>query len=338
MLSSDSVLPYFELSWSILSSFDLLHVVAALLIVPITGVSTLWAVPVVCSAASSIANGLCYIAYYSDASTNSKVLAAAFADMFWLIQEAGLPFYSYDILRRFLQGKSRIIFFSLFWFLIVSTLAFRGAILSQRVLDILSSNTTRQALINKLHIGYFGSLALLEIVSAFFLLRIFVQGKRQTRILPSGRNLFKQLILSTEVRVSSLAILGIGRTITYHFHTTAQSATNLAGELDRFLVACQNYFPVIMLIDLLTTRIANAEDTNSATSAYQRSAAGNPVTIELNRVNNEARKDIDRQTFVRIKPDTDKQSLEDITTPCQKAILKSSTFTVERTDVVVHQV
>lgn len=85
MSSSDSVLPYFELSWSILSTFDLLHVVAALLIVPITGFSTLWAVPVVCSITSAIANGLCYVAYYSDASTNSKVIAAALADIFWLV-------------------------------------------------------------------------------------------------------------------------------------------------------------------------------------------------------------------------------------------------------------
>ncbi|USP74844.1 uncharacterized protein yc1106_02118 [Curvularia clavata] len=338
MSSSDSVLPYFELSWSILSTFDLLHVVAALLIVPITGFSTLWAVPVVCSITSAIANGLCYVAYYSDASTNSKVIAAALADIFWLIQEAGLSFYSYDILRRFLQGKSRIIFFSLFWFLMVSIVAFRTAILSQRVLDILSSSTARQFLINELHIGYFGSLALVETVSAFFLLRIFIQGKRQTRILPSGSSLFKQLILSTEVRVSSLAIIGIGRTITYHFHTTAQSATNLAGQLDRLLVTCVNYFPMIMLIDLLATRIANAEDTSNATSARQRSTKEDPVTIELNRVNNEARKDIDRQTFVRIKPVTDEQNSIDSTTPCQKAILKSSTFTVEREEVGVHQV
>ena len=129
----------------------------------------------------------------------------------------------------------------------VSIVAFRTAILSQRVLDILSSSTARQFLLNELHIGYFGSLALVETVSAFFLLRIFIQGKRQTRILPSGSSLFKQLILSTEVRVSSLAIIGIGRTITYHFHTTAQSATNLAGQLDRFLTTCVNYFPLIML-------------------------------------------------------------------------------------------
>lgn len=91
-------------------------------------------------------------------------------------------------------------------------------------------------------------------------------------------------------------------------------------------------------IDLLATRIANAEDTSNATSAHQRSSKGDPVTIELNRVNNEARKDIDRQTFVRIKPITDKQSSIGSTTPCQKAILKSSTFTVERAEVVVHQV
>ena len=88
----------------------------------------------------------------------------------------------------------------------------------------------------------------------------------------------------------------------------------------------------------MATRIANAEDTSSATSAYQRSAKGDPVTIELNRVNNEARKDIDRQTFVRIKPVTDEQNSIDSTTPCQKAILKSSTFTVEREEVGVHQV
>lgn len=91
-------------------------------------------------------------------------------------------------------------------------------------------------------------------------------------------------------------------------------------------------------IDLLSTRIANAEGTSNATSAHQRSTKGDPVTIELNRVNNEARKDIDRQTFVRIEPIPAEQSSMDSTIPCQKAILKSSTFTVERTEVAVHPV
>ena len=265
-MSTGGALPvYFELSWAILSSFSLLNVVAGFLIVGITGFSSLWVVPVVCSTASAIANGLCYIAYYSDYSLNSRLPAAILADIFWCIQEAGLSFYSYQILRRFLRGRSRIIFLSLFWTLMASIFSFRLTILISRAQDLIGGGNSRQYLINHLHNGYFGSIAIVEILSSIFLLRIFAEGKRSSQVLATGNNLFKQLtsmqwiplhsshplincrIVSTELRVSSLALVGIGRAVAYSFQVEAQSATSVASQFDRFFFTLENYFPVVML-------------------------------------------------------------------------------------------
>ena len=82
---SSAVPIYFELSWSILSSIGLLNVFAGFLVVAITNLSLLSAVPIVISAACAIANGLCYYAFYADYPIPSQVAAGVFADLFWLV-------------------------------------------------------------------------------------------------------------------------------------------------------------------------------------------------------------------------------------------------------------
>jgi hypothetical protein len=76
---------YFETSWSILSSIGLYNVLIGFLVVGITNLSPVTAVPIIVSAANAIADGLCYYAFYAKNPTAPTAVAAAFADLFWLV-------------------------------------------------------------------------------------------------------------------------------------------------------------------------------------------------------------------------------------------------------------
>lgn len=58
--------------------------------------------------------------------------------------------------------------------------------------------------------------------------------------------LFSYLMRSTEIRLASLALVGVTRAITYSFQNTAQSAEGVAGQLDRFAYSLECLFPVVM--------------------------------------------------------------------------------------------
>lgn len=269
---------YFEESWAILSSIDLVNVLLGFMIIGITTLSPLALVPIITSAAGSIANGMCYYAFYADYSTNSTVAAAAVADIAWLIQEAGMSFYSYLILLRVLDKKSRTIFLGLFWTIMTTLLALRIMILTSRAKDIIAGNTDRQALIDHLHIGYFSCIALVECTSAFFLLRKFASAKRDSMAASSSTGLFHYLMQSTEVRLTILAAIGFSRAITYSFQTTAQSATNVAGQVDRFVYTLECLFPTMMFIDILASRLKVSnhihESSSQSRSHGYKSGAG----------------------------------------------------------------
>jgi len=76
---------YFEESWAILSSIGLISCLIGLMIIGITSLSPVAIVPVVCSVACAIANGMCYYAFYADYSTTPTVIAGATADVAWLV-------------------------------------------------------------------------------------------------------------------------------------------------------------------------------------------------------------------------------------------------------------
>jgi hypothetical protein len=76
---------YFELSWSILSSIGMINVLYGLLIVGITSLNPISAVPIVVSTAGALANGLCYYSAYGHYSPIPTVVAGVFADAFWLV-------------------------------------------------------------------------------------------------------------------------------------------------------------------------------------------------------------------------------------------------------------
>ncbi|GKT94556.1 hypothetical protein Ct61P_12406 [Colletotrichum tofieldiae] len=259
---STSILPvYFELSWSILSTIGAANVLFGLLIIGITSFSQITAVPIISSAAGSIANGLCFYAFYDENhSLKERATASAFADVFWMvqiedfsdrerlqIQEVGLSFYSYTLLRRILKDMMWKIFNTLFWLTVLAIIAIRIMIATSRVRYILRGNTRLQGMVNNLHIGYFGLIASLECLSAFFLLKTFAEVKATSARAALRGGFFKYLMRSTEVRLATLAILGTMRAVTYSFQITAQSATTPASQLDRFAYTLECLFPSVML-------------------------------------------------------------------------------------------
>ncbi|KAL8358873.1 hypothetical protein RB601_008227 [Gaeumannomyces tritici] len=115
-MSSKQIIPlYYELSWAILSTIGLANVLFGLVIVSITSISPATLVPILVSAAAAGANGLRYAAYYHTYDTTLDAVAAALADVLWLIQEAGMSMYSYVMLTRVLTGRARSVFMTLFW-------------------------------------------------------------------------------------------------------------------------------------------------------------------------------------------------------------------------------
>lgn len=89
-MSTVPVVPvYFELSWSILSTIGCANVLFSILVVGITTLSPVAAVPIVTSTACAVANGLCYYAFYEFNDVQSQAIASGFADLMWMV--APLP-------------------------------------------------------------------------------------------------------------------------------------------------------------------------------------------------------------------------------------------------------
>ncbi|KAK1574068.1 uncharacterized protein LY79DRAFT_567046 [Colletotrichum navitas] len=265
---------YFELSWSILSTIGAANVLFGLLVIGITSFSQITVVPIVSSAAGSVANGLCFYAFYDqNHSLKNKATASAFGDVFWMIQEVGLSFYSYALLRKILKDRMWKVFNTLFWATVLVIVAVRIMIAVSRVRYILKGNTRIQDTVNSLHVSYFVLIASLECLSAFFLLKTFTQVKSTSDRAASKAGFFRYLMRSTEVRLATLAVLGTMRAVTYSFQMTAQSATNVASQLDRFAYALECLFPSVMFIDILASKLvftAQGYDPTQSRRSYLR--------------------------------------------------------------------
>ncbi|KAK8035210.1 hypothetical protein PG993_010205 [Apiospora rasikravindrae] len=251
---------YFEHSWAILSSIGLINVCFGFMVIGIVGFPPIATVPIIVSIASALANGLCYFAYYTEYPKTNTIVASAFADVFWLIQEAGLSFYSYSILSKMLYNRTKMAFMLAFWALMLGIVTLRTMILTQRVRYLMgdSSATELQTLINRLHVGYFISIAIVECISSALLLLKFRSARRISvrAALQSGTGvLFSYLMRSTEVRLALLAVIGVTRAVTYSFQATAQSASSVAGQLDRFAYTLECTFPTMLLIDIIASRL-----------------------------------------------------------------------------------
>ncbi|KAK7967216.1 uncharacterized protein PG986_001493 [Apiospora aurea] len=95
---------------TILSSIGLINVCSGFIVIGIVGFPPIATVPIVVSTASALANGLYYLAYYTEYPKTNTIVASASADVFWLIQEAGLSFYSYAILSKMLYKRTKLAF------------------------------------------------------------------------------------------------------------------------------------------------------------------------------------------------------------------------------------
>jgi hypothetical protein len=150
------------------------------------------------------------------------------------------------ILIRVLRGRDLKTFIAMYWSLIACVTTFKIAIAVLRVMDIIEESITRVVLIDHMHIGYFVGIALVEMLSSFFLLRKFFTAQKSSTELNSRVGLFSYLMRSTEIRLGMLTVIGITRSITYSFQTSAQAATAVSGQVDRFVVVLECMFPIIM--------------------------------------------------------------------------------------------
>ena len=128
----------------------------------------------------------------------------------------------------------------------VTIVSFRIGIIVSRVHYIMGGDPALQLVIDNLHIGYFSAIATVESVGAAFLLYTFGKARRTRGRLAIKDSLFTYLSRSTEVRIALLALIGITRAIIRKFQFTAQSATNLPNQLDRFIYLLQCMFPIML--------------------------------------------------------------------------------------------
>ncbi|KAL4868000.1 hypothetical protein BDV12DRAFT_170452 [Aspergillus spectabilis] len=241
---------YFETCWGILSTIGIFLTFASASVICMTNTCALNFVPVVVSVACAFANGLVYYAYYAPGhAENQRLAASIFADLFWLIQESGLSFYSYIILTHILHRRCRTIFLAIFWTLIVSIVAIRVTIAIGRAIQLAENNYASQDIVSRLHIGYFVAIALLESWSSFFLIKSMAKACRSAPRSSSGggSGIFLYLMRSAELRLAALCFIGISRAVTYSSQKKRQSATTTASQVDRFTYTLECLFPIIML-------------------------------------------------------------------------------------------
>ena len=137
----------------------------------------------------------------------------------------------------------------IYWTMIAIITVIRIIIVITRVKYILgnSQESELQDLVDHLHVGYFSSIAVVEIVSSVFLLRRFRTARKFSMRVSLNGAFFSYLMRSTEIRLAMLALIGAGRAVTYSFQDTAQSATTVASQLDRFAYTLECMFPTMML-------------------------------------------------------------------------------------------
>ncbi|OHF00495.1 hypothetical protein CORC01_04245 [Colletotrichum orchidophilum] len=257
---------YFETSWAILSTIGLANTLFGFIVAGITAFSPVSLIPIVVSIAGSIANGLCYYSFYADYPILNTAVASGVADVMWMIQESGISFYSYAILTRVLCSRDRIIFKSLFWVALGAIFILRMMILVSRVKILVNGESDLMPTINDLHVGYFSCLAVLECLSAFFLLRKFAAAKSISQGASTASALFQHLMRSTEIRLAILALIGVTRAVTYFFQPAVQQARTVAGQIDRFVYTLECMFPVMIFIDILASRLVYEQSTHENSS------------------------------------------------------------------------
>lgn len=146
-----------------------------------------------------------------------------------------------------MYGRDLRIFRMLFWAFMLAILVLRTLIAVYRARGILHPELASRNLINNFHTAYFTSIALVECVSAYFLLRKLASARRSLRQASLHSSIFSHLMRSTETRVATLALIGAARAVTYYFQPSGQRASSVANQIDRFIYTLECMFPVMML-------------------------------------------------------------------------------------------
>ncbi|GJP89799.1 putative Tyrosyl-tRNA synthetase [Aspergillus niger] len=264
------LLPYFESSVAVLSTIGVCLTGISLWAIAITRFSPLHAVPLCTSIACAVANGLCYYAFYTTSAPLPEAIASVFADIFWLLQEAGLPLYSYQILVHMLHGRARCFYKSTFWTALSMVVVIRVAIATMRAIQILDGSVPLTRAINFLHIGYFSSIAIAETYSSVLLIGFLRKAYRTALIVSSMRPVLRYLLWSTEVRLSGLCLVGIVRAATYPFQLVEQHAVNIPNQIDRFVYSLECLFPVLLIIDIVVPKDRGASELHKIISVSSR--------------------------------------------------------------------
>ncbi|KAF4426694.1 hsp90 co-chaperone cdc37 protein [Fusarium austroafricanum] len=260
--------PFMETNLGVVSVIGLNNICVGLIVAGIVGkVSFVLLVPIITSVGCTLGSGLCYYAWGSDYPVVNRAVAAVFSGVAWMIQEAGLPFYGYGILVPILCGIERIIFLTIFWGLMVVILFCRLAVVTLDTRYILRNDPSpvtlalHSTLTNRLHFAYFPPIAMAEILSAVFLLMKFRRTLRASKSGGlGGGKLYRYLMRSTEIRVASLAIIGITRSITFSFRLTV-GPYRAVTQIDFFMYILESLYPIIMFrhypnsIDILASRL-----------------------------------------------------------------------------------
>ncbi|KAJ6436580.1 Sugar transporter STL1 [Purpureocillium lavendulum] len=239
---------YFQRSWAILSTMGLVNFLLGFMVLGITGRCRIAAVPMVVSAAGALANGLCVVAFIDPHPFYASMTALVFCDIFWMVEEVGLTFYGYIILRHVsLFHHNRATIDITFWSLVLVVIALRFAILSCDIRNFLNpSNEGLVDTVYRLQIGYFSAIALIEGLTAAFLLKSFCTIQKGSANAGLRTSLIRHLIRSTEVRVTILCLISITRTITSIFLVPTLGRASFASQFDRFVIVLEVMFPIIM--------------------------------------------------------------------------------------------
>lgn len=150
------------------------------------------------------------------------------------------------ILARVLPRQDKRIFVPLFWLIVAAIVGCRCAIAAERIQALITGDNSIQAVINHLHTAYFTCIAVLECVSAVFLLRKFGSAKKASQNASIRTGLLRHFMRGTEIRLASLALIGVSRAITYFFQTSLQAASSTASQLDRFIYTLECVFPMML--------------------------------------------------------------------------------------------
>lgn len=124
----------------------------------------------------------------------------------------------------------------------------RGVILISRVQNIYDEdNFKAEKIVDYAHVGYFVLIAILECISAVFLLRRLASTHEELLRAVLKVSLLRHLMRSTEIRVASLALIGISRAITYTFNPSLlNTPVTTPRQIDRFVYTLECVFPVMI--------------------------------------------------------------------------------------------